>query len=62
MKVSDSTLHTISVAFLFSVLGAIAGAHFGLLFAAAGILSIVAVLGACYLAGVDMEGDSNAQE
>ena len=62
MKVSDSMLHTLSVAFLFSVLGAIAGAYFGVLFAAAGIVSVMAVLGACYVAGLGLEGSDNGEE
>lgn len=62
VKVTDAMLHTLSVAFLFCVLGAVAGAWLGLVAVAKGLLSVLAVGAACYIAGVDMGDDDNGHE
>ena len=59
MKVTDAVLHTLSVAFLFSVLGAVAGSFFGIVAVAKGLLSVLGVGAACYIAGMELGDDTN---
>ena len=56
---TDETLHAISIAWLSTIVGIIAGAYFGIADALAAIVSVTAVIVAAIVAGAELGDDTN---